>query len=142
MIGNEARAYPEAYPPLSASTVGSPDMPKATKPPQMKVSIAPTPTPTASIGLRDGWKGLLEDKHMPLTRDSTSGILHRGGTILGTSNRGNPLRDEPTLVNLARSLAFESQRPQLPIRLLGVTVSHLVESRAEQAAAQTPIDFS
>ena len=52
------------------------------------------------------------------------------------------VRDEPTLVNLARSLAFESQRPQLPIRLLGVTVSHLVESRAEQAAAQTPIDFS
>ena len=41
------------------------------------------------MGLRDGWKGLLEDNHFRLTRETTSGILHRGGTILGTS-RTNP----------------------------------------------------
>jgi 6-phosphofructokinase 1 len=43
------------------------------------------------IGLKDGWKGLLEDQHLPLTRQTTSGILHRGGTILGTS-RTNPFK--------------------------------------------------
>ena len=41
------------------------------------------------LGLRDGWKGLIEDRVFPLTRETTAGILHRGGTILGTS-RVNP----------------------------------------------------
>jgi ATP-dependent phosphofructokinase / diphosphate-dependent phosphofructokinase len=41
------------------------------------------------VGLRDGWQGLLEARFMPLTRETTAGILHRGGTILGTS-RTNP----------------------------------------------------
>src|SRR3954454_19547582 len=45
------------------------------------------------MGLRDGWKGLLEDNHFRLTRETTSGILHRGGTILGTS-RVNPFKVE------------------------------------------------
>ncbi len=29
---------------------------------------------------------------IPLTRDRVRGITHLGGTILGTTNRGNPLR--------------------------------------------------
>ena len=29
---------------------------------------------------------------MPLTIESIAGILPRGGTILGTTNRGNPFR--------------------------------------------------
>jgi ATP-dependent phosphofructokinase / diphosphate-dependent phosphofructokinase len=37
------------------------------------------------IGIREGWKGILEKKFMDLNRDTVSGILHRGGTILGTS---------------------------------------------------------
>lgn len=37
------------------------------------------------IGIREGWKGLLEKNYIKLDRDSVSGILHRGGTILGTS---------------------------------------------------------
>lgn len=41
------------------------------------------------VGLRDGWQGLLEARFMPLNRETTAGILHRGGTILGTS-RVNP----------------------------------------------------
>jgi len=43
------------------------------------------------VGLRDGWKGLIEDRTFPLTRENTAGILHRGGTILGTS-RINPFK--------------------------------------------------
>ena len=43
------------------------------------------------IGIEDGFDGLLNlDRCRPLTLDSVRGILPRGGTILGTTNRGNP----------------------------------------------------
>ncbi len=41
------------------------------------------------LGIKNGWRGLIEDDVEPLTRASVSGILPRGGTILGTS-RINP----------------------------------------------------
>jgi ATP-dependent phosphofructokinase / diphosphate-dependent phosphofructokinase len=42
-------------------------------------------------GIRKGYGGLLgEDEMFPLTRESVRGITHLGGTILGTTNRGNP----------------------------------------------------
>ncbi len=43
------------------------------------------------LGIRRGYQGLL-DTHdtVPLDRNSVSGIAHLGGTILGTSSRGNP----------------------------------------------------
>jgi 6-phosphofructokinase 1 len=42
-------------------------------------------------GIRKGYAGLLgEDSMIPLGRDSVRGISHIGGTILGTTNRGNP----------------------------------------------------
>src|SRR5687768_7590732 len=43
------------------------------------------------IGIEDGFDGLInpENAH-PLTHADVRGILPRGGTILGTSNRGNP----------------------------------------------------
>ena len=44
------------------------------------------------VGFRGGWAGLLSDEADELTRTSTSGILPRGGTILGTS-RTNPYAD-------------------------------------------------
>lgn len=49
------------------------------------------------FGIRDGYNGLLEPEDypgggvIPLSRDSVRGITHLGGTILGTTNRGNPL---------------------------------------------------
>ncbi|HEU0264488.1 MAG TPA: 6-phosphofructokinase [Geobacterales bacterium] len=43
------------------------------------------------IGIEDGFDGLLqEDKSRELSLESVRGILPRGGTILGSSNRGNP----------------------------------------------------
>jgi phosphofructokinase-like protein len=42
-------------------------------------------------GIRDGYDGFLgEDGIIPLDVASVRGILPRGGTILGTANRGNP----------------------------------------------------
>jgi ATP-dependent phosphofructokinase / diphosphate-dependent phosphofructokinase len=42
------------------------------------------------LGIRNGWQGLIEGDVEPLTDFSVSGILPKGGTILGTS-RTNPL---------------------------------------------------
>ena len=44
------------------------------------------------VGIRHGFAGLLgEPDIMPLNRSSVSGIAHLGGTILRTTNKGNPL---------------------------------------------------
>jgi len=45
------------------------------------------------LGVRRGWRGLLDNDCIPLDKQSISGILHRGGTILGTS-RTNPMKEE------------------------------------------------
>ena len=37
------------------------------------------------IGFMQGWRGVLDDVTMPLTLETTSGILQRGGTILKSS---------------------------------------------------------
>jgi len=62
------------------------------------------------LGIKRGYQGLLEDEPgsvLELDRDAVRGIAHLGGTILGTTNRGDPfnypvLRDgklEPTDVS-------------------------------------------
>jgi phosphofructokinase-like protein len=43
------------------------------------------------VGFLEGWRGLLEDKSMPLDLSNVGGILPRGGTILRTS-RTNPAK--------------------------------------------------
>ena len=45
------------------------------------------------VGFRNGYRGVLEGSAMELTPQSARGILHRGGTILGTS-KINPFRVE------------------------------------------------
>ena len=43
------------------------------------------------VGIHDGFDGLIwPERTVPLTVESIAGILPRGGTILGTTNRGNP----------------------------------------------------
>ncbi|MCX7836146.1 MAG: 6-phosphofructokinase [bacterium] len=48
------------------------------------------------FGFRDGWKGLIDGNVEPLSALSVSGILRRGGTILGTS-RTNPKKNPDDL---------------------------------------------
>ncbi len=51
------------------------------------------------VGIEDGFDGLIypeKKKARPLTLKDVSGILPRGGTILGTTNRGNPFRYKVT----------------------------------------------
>lgn len=54
------------------------------------------------IGIRNGWAGLANALPvMNLDLNTVTGILHRGGTILGTS-RTNPYKDKSALAGLKR----------------------------------------
>lgn len=44
------------------------------------------------IGFQDGYRGLILNDFKELTLADASGILDKGGTILGTSNKDNPFR--------------------------------------------------
>jgi 6-phosphofructokinase 1 len=58
------------------------------------------------LGIRDGWRGLVEGRFQPLGPREISGILPRGGTILGTT-RTNPYKSDS---GVERVLAnFEQQ---------------------------------
>ncbi|MBD3262332.1 MAG: ATP-dependent 6-phosphofructokinase [Candidatus Altiarchaeales archaeon] len=37
------------------------------------------------VGVKDGWRGMMEADSIPLTRNDMSGLLVRGGTILGST---------------------------------------------------------
>lgn len=55
------------------------------------------------VGFMEGWRGLLEDKTMPLDLESVGGILPRGGTILRTS-RTNPAKRADGIQQCAATL--------------------------------------
>ena len=56
------------------------------------------------IGVREGWLGLVEAKLEPLGPREISGILPRGGTIIGTS-RTNPYKLEGGVAGVLRTVA-------------------------------------
>jgi len=72
------------------------------------------------IGIEDGFDGLLDlNKCRALTMESVRGILPRGGTILGTTNRGNPF-DYPVEKD-GKTLQLDySDRVVEKIRTLGI----------------------
>ncbi|KAB2953313.1 6-phosphofructokinase [Heliorestis acidaminivorans] len=61
------------------------------------------------VGIINGFHGLVNDVMVPLNEESVAGIVHRGGTILGTTNRDNPFR---YAVEKDGELAFEDRSEQ------------------------------
>jgi len=57
------------------------------------------------VGIKNGWKGAAVGDIIPLPPLSVSGILYRGGTILGTS-RFNPLKDGETTARILENLTL------------------------------------
>jgi ATP-dependent phosphofructokinase / diphosphate-dependent phosphofructokinase len=55
------------------------------------------------VGFRNGWRGVLDATVEPLDHQATRGILHRGGTILGTS-RTNPVAEEDGVARIRETL--------------------------------------
>jgi ATP-dependent phosphofructokinase / diphosphate-dependent phosphofructokinase len=62
---------------------------------------------TQVLGVREGWRGLVDGLVQPLGPREISGILPRGGTILGTS-RTNPYRTEGSVERVLET--FREQR--------------------------------
>jgi ATP-dependent phosphofructokinase / diphosphate-dependent phosphofructokinase len=58
------------------------------------------------VGAREGWRGLVEGRFQPLDNRAISGILPRGGTILGTS-RTNPYKEEGGVERVLENVAAE-----------------------------------
>lgn len=56
-----------------------------------------------TFGFHGGWNGVLNLEIEPLTLASTRGLLHRGGTILGTS-RVDPYREENGIARIREAL--------------------------------------
>ena len=59
------------------------------------------------IGFRYGWKGMIDNEIIPLDDRTVSGILHRGGTILGTS-RTNPYKKPEDLVKVKQAFKINN----------------------------------
>jgi phosphofructokinase-like protein len=58
------------------------------------------------VGVRAGWRGLVEGRFAPLGPREISGILPRGGTIIGTS-RTNPYKLDDGVASVLRSFEQE-----------------------------------
>lgn len=57
-----------------------------------------------TIGFKSGWKGVIEGETVNLDERSVSGILPKGGTILGTS-RTNPYKKEGSVDKIKKVLS-------------------------------------
>jgi ATP-dependent phosphofructokinase / diphosphate-dependent phosphofructokinase len=66
------------------------------------------------VGFRYGWAGVLSDEAIDLTLDSTRGILHRGGTILGSS-RTNPYKVDGGADAVRRTMQARDLDALIPI---------------------------
>ncbi len=58
------------------------------------------------VGYKKGWKGVLDNDFEKLTLETVSGILHRGGTILGSS-RTNVYKVENGVETLKKNMKAE-----------------------------------
>jgi len=56
------------------------------------------------VGIKDGWRGLVDGEFMPLDLDNTSGLLPRGGSMLGTS-RTNPFKNNGDAERIMRNVS-------------------------------------
>jgi phosphofructokinase-like protein len=68
----------------------------------------------ALVGFRHGWAGVLKNEAVELTNENTRGILHRGGTILGSS-RTNPFKVEGGVDQVHESVAQRRLDALIPI---------------------------
>jgi ATP-dependent phosphofructokinase / diphosphate-dependent phosphofructokinase len=66
------------------------------------------------VGFRYGWAGVLKNEAIELTNETTRGILHRGGTILGSS-RTNPYKVDGGVDAVRESMRARNLDALIPI---------------------------
>lgn len=87
------------------------------------------------VGIPDGFKGLLENRVVPLDLINTTGILAKGGTILGSSNVDTPFR-VPATKNGERVYEDHSDQTVQFLRREGVDALIVIGGDGTQAIAQ------
>ncbi len=55
------------------------------------------------VGIRNGWRGLVDDEMAPLGYEDVAGVIDLGGTILGTS-RTNPIGDSGMMTKIEETI--------------------------------------
>ena len=77
------------------------------------------------IGIRNGYDGFIDEGGMaPLGLEDVRGILPRGGTILGTANRGNPYarkvirNGQETIVDVSNEIILGMERLKMDALLV------------------------
>src|SRR6266550_1225398 len=66
------------------------------------------------VGFRHGWSGVIECNTVELTTANTRGLLHRGGTILGSS-RTNPYKTEDGVARVLDTIERERIDALIPV---------------------------
>ena len=66
------------------------------------------------VGFRHGWRGVIECDTVELTTANTRGLLHRGGTILGSS-RTNPYKTEDGVARVLDTIERERIDALIPV---------------------------
>jgi 6-phosphofructokinase 1 len=89
------------------------------------------------LGVCRGYYGLLgEDEIIPLTKDAVRGIAHLGGTILRTTNRGNPFAFPMTQADGTAHLVDRSDEVIENARRLGIDALISIGGDGSLAIAQ------
>ena len=130
------------------------------------------------VGIRSGFDGILHPEDFPqggffkLDKETVRGIAHTGGTILGTTNRGNPFQYEVELADGTKetqdisgrlidgfekagidalvaiggdgTMGIAHQTAQLGIRVVGVpkTIDNDLEGTVATFGFDTAVDFA
>ena len=81
------------------------------------------------VGFRDGFRGLVYDRSLPLESNMLSGILTSGGTILGTS------RDKPHQMEIGGEI--RDMTPAI-VETYAATISTPSFASAAAARKRTP----
>ena len=71
------------------------------------------------VGFENGFGGLLQNRARDLSENDVVGILPRGGTILGTTNRDNPFH-YPTVINGEKVFRDVSDRVMENVSIHGI----------------------
>jgi phosphofructokinase-like protein len=71
------------------------------------------------FGFKDGYYGLVTNQYLQLQPANVSGLIERGGTILGTSNRDNPFHFK-TMENGRYTYKDQSDQAIRHLRQLGI----------------------
>lgn len=86
------------------------------------------------VGIADGFKGLLENRFIPLDLVNTTGILSKGGTILGSSNIDTPFR-VPVMVEGKKSYVDKSDEAIANLKKMGLEALIVIGGDGTQSIA-------